>query len=68
LYFFGLPSFPVEIIYLVQILCCNSAWKNLLSDLEWNNSVACIGETTAAMARSLGFSNVFNPTQPGLEG
>ncbi|XP_027904481.1 uroporphyrinogen-III synthase, chloroplastic [Vigna unguiculata] len=44
------------------------AWKNLLSDLEWNNSVACIGETTAAMARSLGFSNVFNPTQPGLEG
>ncbi|WVZ19226.1 hypothetical protein V8G54_006548 [Vigna mungo] len=44
------------------------AWKNLLSDLEWNNSVACIGETTAAMSRSLGFTNVFYPTQPGLEG
>ncbi|OIV96356.1 hypothetical protein TanjilG_09783 [Lupinus angustifolius] len=44
------------------------AWKNLLSDSEWSNSVACIGETTAAMARRLGFSNVYNPTQPGLEG
>ncbi|ESW08656.1 hypothetical protein PHAVU_009G063100 [Phaseolus vulgaris] len=44
------------------------AWKNILSDLEWNNSVACIGETTATMARSLGFTNVFYPKQPGLEG
>ncbi|KAL1344169.1 hypothetical protein HN51_018040 [Arachis hypogaea] len=44
------------------------AWKNLLSDSEWNNSVACIGETTAAMARRLGFRNVYYPTQPGLEG
>ncbi|KAG5030682.1 hypothetical protein JHK85_014664 [Glycine max] len=44
------------------------AWKNLLSDSEWNNSVACIGETTATMARSLGFTNVYFPTQPGIEG
>ncbi|CAL0319025.1 unnamed protein product [Lupinus luteus] len=44
------------------------AWKNLVSDSEWSNSVACIGETTAAMARRLGFRNVYNPTQPGLEG
>ncbi|KAG5048128.1 hypothetical protein AAZX31_04G036600 [Glycine max] len=44
------------------------AWKNLLSDSEWNNSVACIGETTATMARSLGFTNVYYPAQPGIEG
>lgn len=44
------------------------AWKNLLSDSDWSNSVACIGETTAAMARRLGFKNVYHPTQPGLEG
>ncbi|KAJ1397421.1 Tetrapyrrole biosynthesis, uroporphyrinogen III synthase [Sesbania bispinosa] len=44
------------------------AWKNLLSDSDWRNSVACIGETTAAMARGLGFRNVYYPTQPGLEG
>ncbi|KAL9312984.1 hypothetical protein ACSQ67_018436 [Phaseolus vulgaris] len=60
--------FPIEIIYQVQLICCHSAWKNILSDLEWNNSVACIGETTATMARSLGFTNVFYPKQPGLEG
>jgi uroporphyrinogen-III synthase len=28
------------------------AWKNLISDSDWSNSIACIGETTAAMARS----------------
>ncbi|XP_027353764.1 uroporphyrinogen-III synthase, chloroplastic [Abrus precatorius] len=44
------------------------AWKILLSDSEWSNSIACIGETTAAMARSLGFTNVYYPAQPGLEG
>lgn len=44
------------------------AWKNLLSDSDWSNSVACIGETTAAMAGRLGFKNVYHPTQPGLEG
>ncbi|XP_061343202.1 uroporphyrinogen-III synthase, chloroplastic isoform X2 [Gastrolobium bilobum] len=44
------------------------AWKNHLSESEWSNSVACIGETTASMARRLGFRNVYYPTQPGLEG
>ncbi|XP_057428150.1 uroporphyrinogen-III synthase, chloroplastic [Lotus japonicus] len=44
------------------------AWKNLISDSEWSNYVACIGETTAAKARGLGFRNVYYPTQPGLEG
>ncbi|KAE9609386.1 hypothetical protein Lal_00019998 [Lupinus albus] len=44
------------------------AWKNILSDSEWSNSIACIGETTATMARRLGFRNVYYPTQPGLEG
>ncbi|CAL5204652.1 unnamed protein product [Lathyrus oleraceus] len=44
------------------------AWKNLLSDSDWSNYVACIGETTAAMSRRLGFKNVYHPTQPGLEG
>ncbi|PNY01361.1 uroporphyrinogen-III synthase chloroplastic-like [Trifolium pratense] len=44
------------------------AWKNLIADSDWSNSIACIGETTAAMATRLGFRNVYHPTQPGLEG
>ncbi|KAI4316738.1 hypothetical protein L6164_024687 [Bauhinia variegata] len=44
------------------------AWKNLVPVSGWSNAVACIGETTAAMTRSLGFRNVYYPTQPGLEG
>lgn len=55
-------------IYPADFLTCNRAWKNLLSDSDWSNSVACIGETTAAMAGRLGFKNVYHPTQPGLEG
>ncbi|XP_062024950.1 uroporphyrinogen-III synthase, chloroplastic isoform X2 [Rosa rugosa] len=45
------------------------AWVNLISESEqWNNSVACIGETTAKAARRLGLRNVYYPVQPGLEG
>ncbi|XP_038715225.1 uroporphyrinogen-III synthase, chloroplastic isoform X2 [Tripterygium wilfordii] len=44
------------------------AWVNLISESAWSNSVACIGETTASMARRLGLENVCYPTQPGLEG
>ncbi|XP_054819571.1 uroporphyrinogen-III synthase, chloroplastic [Prosopis cineraria] len=44
------------------------AWKNLISESDWNGSVACIGETTAAMAKRLGFEKVYYPSQPGLEG
>ncbi|KAG8632576.1 uroporphyrinogen-III synthase, chloroplastic isoform X3 [Manihot esculenta] len=45
------------------------AWVNLISESEkWNNSVACIGETTASAAKSLGLKNVYFPTHPGLEG
>ncbi|KAJ4822922.1 hypothetical protein Tsubulata_048762 [Turnera subulata] len=45
------------------------AWANLISELEkWNNSVACIGETTASAAKRLGFKNVYHPTLPGLDG
>ncbi|KAM7277923.1 hypothetical protein ACFE04_005057 [Oxalis oulophora] len=44
------------------------AWVNLISDSGWNNSVACIGETTAASARKFGLRNVYYPGQPGLEG
>lgn len=45
------------------------AWVKLISDSKsWNNSVACIGETTALSAKRLGLQNVYYPEQPGLEG
>ncbi|XP_062159127.1 uroporphyrinogen-III synthase, chloroplastic isoform X2 [Alnus glutinosa] len=45
------------------------AWVKLILDSKkWNNSVACIGETTALAGKSLGLQNVYYPTQPGLEG
>ncbi|KAG6585644.1 Uroporphyrinogen-III synthase, chloroplastic, partial [Cucurbita argyrosperma subsp. sororia] len=45
------------------------AWINLISEpKEWENSLACIGETTAAVAKRLGLKNVYYPKNPGLEG
>ncbi|KAJ8762361.1 hypothetical protein K2173_007519 [Erythroxylum novogranatense] len=45
------------------------AWMNVVSELEQcDNSVACIGETTAAAARRLGLKNVYYPERPGFEG
>ncbi|KAG5251295.1 uroporphyrinogen-3 synthase family protein [Salix suchowensis] len=45
------------------------AWVNLIPESEkWNNSVACIGETTGSAAKRLGFKKVHFPRQPGLEG
>ncbi|XXG70776.1 hypothetical protein AAC387_Pa07g0180 [Persea americana] len=45
------------------------AWVNLISRSEsWNNSIACIGETTALAAKRLGLKNVFHSEYPGLEG
>lgn len=45
------------------------AWANLIPESEeWNNSMACIGETTGSAAKRLGFKKVYFPRQPGLEG
>ncbi|XP_039114941.1 uroporphyrinogen-III synthase, chloroplastic [Dioscorea cayenensis subsp. rotundata] len=45
------------------------AWNNLISNLgNWDNSVACIGETTAVAAKKFGLKNVYYPANPGLEG
>ncbi|XP_010916652.1 uroporphyrinogen-III synthase, chloroplastic isoform X1 [Elaeis guineensis] len=45
------------------------AWIYLISKLEnWDHSVACIGETTALVAKRLGLKNVYYPTNPGFEG
>ncbi|XP_021896451.1 uroporphyrinogen-III synthase, chloroplastic isoform X2 [Carica papaya] len=45
------------------------AWFKLISASKgWNNSVACIGETTASAAKRLGLKNVYYPMQPGFEG
>jgi uroporphyrinogen-III synthase len=45
------------------------AWLNLISKSDnWNNSVACIGETTASAAKKLGVKSIYYPTTPGLEG
>ncbi|KAJ1687234.1 hypothetical protein LUZ63_018624 [Rhynchospora breviuscula] len=43
------------------------AWVNLVNS-EWHNSVACIGETTAAAAKKLGLKNIYYPKNPGMEG
>ncbi|KAJ3702572.1 hypothetical protein LUZ61_006277 [Rhynchospora tenuis] len=43
------------------------AWVNLVNS-EWDNSVACIGETTAAAAKKLGLKNIYYPKNPGMEG
>ncbi|TVU48149.1 hypothetical protein EJB05_07775 [Eragrostis curvula] len=45
------------------------AWLNLVSQVDdWNNAVACIGETTASAAKTLGLKRVYYPTSPGLDG
>jgi hypothetical protein len=45
------------------------AWLNLISKSDnWNNSVACIGETTASAAKKQGLKSIYYPTTPGLEG
>ncbi|KAL3371981.1 hypothetical protein AABB24_008492, partial [Solanum stoloniferum] len=43
-------------------------WANLTASTQWDNAVACIGETTASAAKKLGFRNIYHPTSPGLEG
>lgn len=43
-------------------------WANLTASKQWDNAVACIGETTASAAKKLGFRNIYHPTSPGLEG
>ncbi|KAK3150694.1 hypothetical protein QOZ80_3AG0236460 [Eleusine coracana subsp. coracana] len=45
------------------------AWLNLISQVDdWNNAVACIGETTASAAKKLGLKSIYYPTTPGLDG
>lgn len=45
------------------------AWIELIpSSEQWNNAVACIGETTAMAAKRLGLKHVYYPENPGLEG
>ncbi|PQQ21353.1 uroporphyrinogen-III synthase chloroplastic isoform X2 [Prunus yedoensis var. nudiflora] len=59
-------SAPVIAVASPSAIC---AWVNLISELEqWNNSVACIGETTAKAAKKLGLRNVYYPANPSLEG
>lgn len=48
---------------------CYRVWANLIpASRQWDNAVACIGETTASAAKRLGFRNIYYPTSPGLEG
>lgn len=45
------------------------AWLKLISKVDnWNNSIACIGETTGSAAKKLGLKSIYYPTTPGLEG
>lgn len=46
-----------------------SAWVSLIPEgQQWDNAVACIGETTAVVAKKMGMENVFFPANPGIEG
>ncbi|KAF3786898.1 Uroporphyrinogen-III synthase [Nymphaea thermarum] len=46
-----------------------SAWVRLISKSDsWDNSVACIGVTTALAAKKLGLKKVYHPENPGIEG
>ncbi|CAN6465758.1 unnamed protein product [Victoria cruziana] len=46
-----------------------SAWVRLISKSDsWNNSVACIGVTTALAAKKIGLKKVYYPENPGIEG
>ncbi|KAL1543242.1 uroporphyrinogen-III synthase [Salvia divinorum] len=45
------------------------AWVSLIpEEQQWDNAVACIGETTALVAKKLGMKNIFFPANPGIEG
>ncbi|XP_042045890.1 uroporphyrinogen-III synthase, chloroplastic-like [Salvia splendens] len=45
------------------------AWVSLIpEEQQWDNAVACIGETTALVAKKLGMKNIFFPSNPGIEG
>lgn len=44
-------------------------WANIIpTSRQWDNAVACIGETTASAAKTFGFRNIYYPTSPSLEG
>lgn len=45
-----------------------SALKVWTSRLGSDYKVACIGETTATAAREAGWSRIFYPSNPGLDG
>ncbi|KNA24430.1 hypothetical protein SOVF_015960 isoform A [Spinacia oleracea] len=45
------------------------AWlKFIPSAGQWNNAVACIGETTGLAAKNFGLQNIYYPLNPGLDG
>ncbi|KAG0480328.1 hypothetical protein HPP92_011186 [Vanilla planifolia] len=45
------------------------AWYNLVSkQVNWDKSVACIGQTTALASKKLGLKNVYYPDNPCLDG
>ncbi|KAL7155124.1 hypothetical protein ABFS83_03G053400 [Erythranthe nasuta] len=45
------------------------AWISLIPETrQWDNAVACIGETTAVSAKKQGLRNVYYPENPGIEG
>ncbi|KAG0482821.1 hypothetical protein HPP92_010905 [Vanilla planifolia] len=45
------------------------AWYNLVyKQVNWDKSVACIGQTTALASKKLGLKNVYYPDNPCLDG
>ncbi|KAL6548824.1 hypothetical protein OROHE_008669 [Orobanche hederae] len=59
-------SAPVIAVASPSAIC---AWISLIpKPQQWDNAVACIGETTALAAKKLGLRNVFYPNNPGIEG
>lgn len=45
------------------------AWRKLIGDQDLNTSIiACIGSTTAVAAEKQGFTHIYFPEQPGIDG
>ncbi|WMV27490.1 hypothetical protein MTR67_020875 [Solanum verrucosum] len=68
-----IDQYPLELALSAPVVAVASpsalrVWANLTASRQWDNAVACIGETTASAAKKLGFRNIYYPTSPGLEG
>ena len=66
---YGLLLCAVTLFNPFFVTIWSRAWLKLILKVDnWNNSIACIGETTGSAAKKLGLKSIYCPTTPGLEG